>query len=75
MTKRTVFFMLAMIWLLPALISFAPIFLGWYTTSDHLMWLKVSQTFPYYVEFPTTPHTYKMCFTLLCYIISYIGTP
>lgn len=43
MTKHTVFFMLAMIWLLPALISFAPIFLGWYTTSDHLMWLKVSQ--------------------------------
>uniref|UniRef100_A0A336MGH6 CSON000177 protein n=1 Tax=Culicoides sonorensis TaxID=179676 RepID=A0A336MGH6_CULSO len=40
MTKRTVFFMLAMIWLLPALISFAPIFLGWYTTADHLMWLK-----------------------------------
>ncbi|XP_063706246.1 octopamine receptor beta-3R-like [Culicoides brevitarsis] len=40
MTKRTVFFMLAMIWLLPALISFAPIFLGWYTTSDHLVWLE-----------------------------------
>lgn len=36
MTHRTVSFMLANVWLLPALISFMPIFLGWYTTDDHL---------------------------------------
>lgn len=32
MTHRTVCFMLANVWILPALISFMPIFLGWYTT-------------------------------------------
>ncbi|XP_065226482.1 octopamine receptor beta-3R-like [Planococcus citri] len=36
MTEKTVCFMLANVWLLPALISFTPIFLGWYTTADHL---------------------------------------
>lgn len=36
MTNRTVFFMLANVWLLPALISFTPIFLGWYTTTESL---------------------------------------
>lgn len=35
MTHRTVCFMLANVWLLPALISFTPIFLGWYTTEEH----------------------------------------
>ena len=29
--------MLANVWLLPALISFTPIFMGWYTTDEHLM--------------------------------------
>lgn len=38
MTNRTVFFMLANVWLLPALISFTPIFFGWYTTSESLQW-------------------------------------
>uniref|UniRef100_A0A1B0DQ67 G-protein coupled receptors family 1 profile domain-containing protein n=1 Tax=Phlebotomus papatasi TaxID=29031 RepID=A0A1B0DQ67_PHLPP len=36
MTHRTVFLMLANVWLLPALISFIPIFLGWYTTAAQL---------------------------------------
>ncbi|XP_055677409.1 octopamine receptor beta-3R-like isoform X1 [Lutzomyia longipalpis] len=40
MTHRTVFLMLANVWLLPALISFTPIFLGWYTTKEHLDWMK-----------------------------------
>ncbi|XP_053669669.1 uncharacterized protein LOC128720048 [Anopheles nili] len=40
MTQRTVFFMLANVWVLPALISFTPIFLGWYTTDEHLKELK-----------------------------------
>ncbi|XP_049285099.1 uncharacterized protein LOC125764675 [Anopheles funestus] len=40
MTQRTVFFMLANVWVLPALISFTPIFLGWYTTTEHLAELK-----------------------------------
>ncbi|KAK6622084.1 Octopamine receptor beta-3R [Polyplax serrata] len=35
MTHRTVSFMLANVWILPALISFTPIFLGWYTTKEH----------------------------------------
>ncbi|XP_017483621.1 PREDICTED: octopamine receptor beta-3R-like, partial [Rhagoletis zephyria] len=35
MTERTVRFMLANVWILPALISFTPIFLGWYTTAEH----------------------------------------
>lgn len=35
MTHNTVSFMLANVWLLPALISFTPIFLGWYTTEQH----------------------------------------
>lgn len=35
MTHRTVTFMLANVWILPALISFTPIFLGWYTTDEH----------------------------------------
>ncbi|XP_059469098.1 octopamine receptor beta-3R-like [Neocloeon triangulifer] len=38
MTTRTVGFMLAGVWLLPAFISFLPIFLGWYATSEHLEW-------------------------------------
>ena len=31
--------MLALAWILPALISFIPIFMGWYTTSEHLEYL------------------------------------
>ncbi|XP_058056002.1 octopamine receptor beta-3R-like [Anopheles bellator] len=42
MTQRTVFMMLANVWMLPALISFTPIFLGWYTTAEHLATLKVN---------------------------------
>uniref|UniRef100_A0A182QZV4 G-protein coupled receptors family 1 profile domain-containing protein n=1 Tax=Anopheles farauti TaxID=69004 RepID=A0A182QZV4_9DIPT len=42
MTQRTVFFMLANVWVLPALISFTPIFLGWYTTAEHLNALKIN---------------------------------
>ncbi|XP_037029838.1 octopamine receptor beta-3R-like isoform X3 [Bradysia coprophila] len=36
MTNRTVGFMLTNVWMLPALISFTPIFLGWYTTAEYL---------------------------------------
>lgn len=35
MTHKTVGFMLANVWILPAIISFTPIFLGWYTTEEH----------------------------------------
>ncbi|KAF4526909.1 hypothetical protein B566_EDAN008352 [Ephemera danica] len=41
MTERTVGFMLANVWVLPALISFTPIFLGWYTTKEHLEFRKI----------------------------------
>ncbi|XP_049534648.1 octopamine receptor beta-3R-like isoform X2 [Anopheles darlingi] len=42
MTQRTVFMMLANVWVLPALISFTPIFLGWYTTAEHLATLALN---------------------------------
>ncbi|KAK7044022.1 G-protein coupled receptor activity protein, partial [Halocaridina rubra] len=35
-TRRILAIMLAHCWLAPTLISFLPIFLGWYTTADHL---------------------------------------
>ncbi|XP_050437099.1 octopamine receptor beta-3R-like isoform X1 [Adelges cooleyi] len=35
MTQRTVLFTLLNVWTLPALISFLPIFFGWYTTAEH----------------------------------------
>ncbi|XP_044753125.1 octopamine receptor beta-3R-like isoform X2 [Coccinella septempunctata] len=40
MTHRTVTFMLANVWILPGFISFMPIFLGWYTTDEHLEFQK-----------------------------------
>lgn len=40
MTHKTVSFMLANVWMLPALISFTPIFLGWYTTAQHQAFRK-----------------------------------
>ncbi|XP_037089696.1 octopamine receptor beta-3R-like, partial [Pollicipes pollicipes] len=36
MNRRTVASMLAVSWTAPALISFVPIFLGWYTNQEHL---------------------------------------
>jgi hypothetical protein len=35
MTHKTVSFMIANVWLMPAAISFTPIFMGWYTTAAH----------------------------------------
>ncbi|XP_076762091.1 octopamine receptor beta-1R isoform X1 [Xylocopa sonorina] len=40
MRKLTVTCMLGSAWLLPALISFVPIFMGWYTTVEHLKYLS-----------------------------------
>lgn len=37
MTKKTVGLMIANVWFLPSLISFIPIFLGWYTTEKQLI--------------------------------------
>ncbi|XP_052131752.1 octopamine receptor beta-3R-like [Frankliniella occidentalis] len=42
MTHRTVSFMLANVWILPGLISFVPIFAGWYTTDQHRAFRKVN---------------------------------
>ncbi|KZC07699.1 Octopamine receptor beta-3R [Dufourea novaeangliae] len=39
MRRITVTCMLGSAWLLPALISFIPIFMGWYTTDEHLQFL------------------------------------
>ncbi|XP_060829333.1 octopamine receptor beta-3R-like isoform X1 [Bombus pascuorum] len=40
MRRLTVTCMLGSAWLLPALISFIPIFMGWYTTEEHLEELR-----------------------------------
>ncbi|XP_059609016.1 octopamine receptor beta-1R-like [Phlebotomus argentipes] len=40
MTSSRVWCMLTIVWLSPALLSFVPIFLGWYTTQDNLEYLK-----------------------------------
>lgn len=32
--------MLVIVWLFPAMLSFVPIFLGWYTTEAHLIFLR-----------------------------------
>ncbi|KAK2587977.1 hypothetical protein KPH14_004057 [Odynerus spinipes] len=40
MRRITVSSMLASAWILPALISFIPIFMGWYTTEGHLKYLR-----------------------------------
>lgn len=40
MTYKTVGCMLACCWVLPAILSFTPIFLGWYTTLDHEIFRK-----------------------------------
>ena len=40
MRRITVTCMLGSAWLLPALISFIPIFMGWYTTEEHLEELR-----------------------------------
>ncbi|KAL2723972.1 octopamine receptor beta-3R-like isoform X1 [Vespula squamosa] len=40
MRRITVTCMLASAWTLPALISFIPIFMGWYTTDEHLQFLQ-----------------------------------
>ncbi|KAK9295888.1 hypothetical protein QLX08_009933 [Tetragonisca angustula] len=39
MRQGTVGCMLGSAWILPALISFIPIFMGWYTTQDHLNYM------------------------------------
>ncbi|XP_037947986.1 octopamine receptor beta-1R-like [Teleopsis dalmanni] len=48
MTHRRVFFMLLMVWLSPALLSFLPICSGWYTTTENWRYLKSN---PHVCEF------------------------
>lgn len=40
MTKRVVTIMLINTWVSPALLSFLPIFIGWYTTEEHKNYVK-----------------------------------
>ncbi|XP_064535299.1 octopamine receptor beta-2R isoform X2 [Drosophila montana] len=40
MTKRVVGIMLLNTWISPALLSFLPIFIGWYTTEEHKIFVK-----------------------------------
>lgn len=65
MTNRTVFFMLTNVWLLPALISFTPIFLGWYTTGDAL---KAQRENPNVCEFVANK-TYAIISSLVSFWI------
>ncbi|XP_049303900.1 octopamine receptor beta-1R [Bactrocera dorsalis] len=48
MTQGRVYFMLLMVWLLPALLSFLPICSGWYTTEENWKYLKSN---PHICEF------------------------
>lgn len=41
MTKRVVGIMILNTWISPALLSFLPIFIGWYTTEDHRNFVKL----------------------------------
>ncbi|KAM8707165.1 hypothetical protein ACLKA7_011287 [Drosophila subpalustris] len=40
MTKRVVGIMLVNIWIPPAFLSFLPIFMGWYTTGEHEIYIR-----------------------------------
>ena len=40
MTVHVAAAMIGIAWTAPTLISFLPIFLGWYTTEDHIKWRK-----------------------------------
>lgn len=40
--------MLVIVWLFPAMLSFVPIFLGWYTTEAHYRYLR---KYPHICEF------------------------
>ncbi|KAG8288273.1 octopamine receptor activity protein [Homalodisca vitripennis] len=41
MTQGRLVVMLAVVWCSPALLSFLPIFMGWYTTEDHLRYWNI----------------------------------
>ncbi|XP_013147965.1 PREDICTED: octopamine receptor beta-2R-like [Papilio polytes] len=43
MTKKMAFVMLAATWLSPITISYAPIFMGWYTTKEHILTRELNQ--------------------------------
>lgn len=43
MTKKMAFVMLAATWLSPITISYVPIFMGWYTTSDYLKYQQSNE--------------------------------
>ena len=40
MTVKVAALMIGVAWTAPTLISFLPIFLGWYTTEEHQKWRK-----------------------------------
>uniref|UniRef100_A0AAR5QEL1 G-protein coupled receptors family 1 profile domain-containing protein n=3 Tax=Dendroctonus ponderosae TaxID=77166 RepID=A0AAR5QEL1_DENPD len=44
MTNARLIMMLTIVWCSPALLSFLPIFMGWYTTSEHLDYRKKNPT-------------------------------
>lgn len=44
MNRKIVFLVIAVTWILSALLAYGPIFLGWYTTKDHLQMLRDDPT-------------------------------
>ncbi|XP_013772534.1 octopamine receptor beta-2R-like [Limulus polyphemus] len=70
LTGRTVAIMLICVWISSALISFIPIFLGWYTTADHL---KFKESHPedcsFVVNKPYAIISSSVSFWIPCFIM------
>ncbi|XP_017888657.2 octopamine receptor beta-1R-like [Ceratina calcarata] len=66
MKRLTVTLMLGSAWLLPALISFIPIFMGWYTTDEHLEDLVKNPqvSFKEFIVGCNSTHFHSHCFLL-----------
>ncbi|XP_022243116.1 octopamine receptor beta-2R-like [Limulus polyphemus] len=69
-TNRTVAIMLACVWVSSALISFIPIFLGWYTTSDHMEYRKLHpEACDFVVNKPYAIISSSVSFWIPCFIM------
>lgn len=60
-----VLFMLVVVWLSPALLSFLPIFLGWYTTQENLDFLRHHPNV-------TSPHVQPVLRPSHCSLIAFL---
>ncbi|CAG9136386.1 unnamed protein product [Plutella xylostella] len=70
MTKKMAFVMLAATWLSPVTISYAPIFMGWYTTEEHLEFRKYNpRTCDFKVNKPYAVISSSISFWIPCTIM------